>query len=502
MAHFDTAFPLKIYLNLNKHDERRRQTENELLDAGIEDYRRLPAYSGKWFRHARGFPTLNRYAQALTHKRGVWTGWRKKAAAVLIFEDDVLLAPGVRERFEALELPDDWAIFYLGCQHRERPAIVAPGLVRCRMTYDMHAYAIRATAYRDVARILTPYGKGHPRAQTVSLHTCDEQLSLLNARLPVYAAYPNLAWQRLEVSEAQENWVTDNYTPEGRQTRYLEAVEGLDAEMAERFGGYGRRSIAGPRSSRPAVSALNFGGRMAATIPEALGQLVGLLTLAGLQGRHLRLRWPQHDAVLDPCGYEAVTDERDWQRLRLLAEARVEQGDAPMTPAETEKQVRLRSLIPDTVTTEHLDLQWQRSARMLRPSRAVLAKLDALWQQWGAAARPVGFVVPAQGTASASEWTEALKTAAGSAKGGSIFLFTDNPKDADYWKSQLTGEELPVFSTDDLFAHTPATRKPDVEAATALLFLSRCEKIVSLPDSLPARLASAIGGAEWRSVNV
>ncbi len=112
-------------------------------------------------------------------------------------------------------------------------------------------------------------------------------------------------------------------------------------------------------------------------------------------------------------------------------------------------------------------------------------------------ARPIGFVAPAEGTASASEWTDSLKKAVGSEKGRSIFLFPNDPEDADHWKSQLTGEGLAVFSTSDLFAHTPAARKPDVEAATALFFLSRCEKIVSLPDSLRARLASAIGGAEW-----
>ncbi len=99
----------------------------------------------------------------------------------------------------------------------------------------MHAYAIRASAYKTVAKALTPFGKGVKVVSGPGLHTCDERLSELCGKLPVYAAWPNLAGKRPLVSEAQKGWINDNYTADGRQTYMREAVESLDAEMRERF---------------------------------------------------------------------------------------------------------------------------------------------------------------------------------------------------------------------------------------------------------------------------
>ena len=68
----DTDFPLKFYLNLNKQDDRRRKVLNALLDHGMAEVERIPAMDGRWVQNARGYPTGNRYAQALTHKMAIW----------------------------------------------------------------------------------------------------------------------------------------------------------------------------------------------------------------------------------------------------------------------------------------------------------------------------------------------------------------------------------------------------------------------------------------------
>ena len=109
------AFPVQFYLNLNKHDERRRQTLLQLLDAGLQNVERVAAVDGRWvtsIEACRGYSSEKRYAQALTHKMAIWRARQRQAPAVLLFEDDVVLAKDVNERLAEINLPDDWGIFY------------------------------------------------------------------------------------------------------------------------------------------------------------------------------------------------------------------------------------------------------------------------------------------------------------------------------------------------------------------------------------------------------
>jgi hypothetical protein len=176
---FENAFPLRFWINLGRREDRRVETEARLAEVGIEaeqfvgidggrkrsevgkskvesrdgETRIRKPDSGVWkggvvadgdvgglkvcmgergaatgdLRHdapateVRGYESAGRYALALTQRLILREAGRRGAPAVLLLEDDVVFHPNFRELVGAVELPEDWAIFYLGCAHAERP---------------------------------------------------------------------------------------------------------------------------------------------------------------------------------------------------------------------------------------------------------------------------------------------------------------------------------------------------------------------------------------------
>jgi hypothetical protein len=511
---FDESFPLKLYLNLNKHEERRRHVLNELLDARIEDAERVPAFAGKWFKDWRGYSSGNRYAQALSHKLAVWTGWRRHMPAVLVFEDDVVLAAELKEQFERLELPEDWAIFYFGCQHLERPEIVGPGIVRCRRTFDMHAYAVRASAYGAVAKILTPFGKGS--APPSALHSCDAQLSLLSATLPVYAAWPNLAWQLHIESEAQEHWWNDNYSNAGRQSRFPEAVEGLDEEMKNRFGAGDGLSSFSVRNRRIWQSGayLNWSPANIDFDPaKRLGALISMRLIAKLQGQTLRLLWPGpgatagrswvHDDVLEASGYEVVAEQSEWHRV-LMLDPVVDSTSEVATPGAAWAEARRRGLAKN-FTEASSYFEWKRLAGQLRPSRHIQERINFAMRRWRAR-HPLGFVHPSrdesgdEGKVDETErgkLDEALlneirrKCAADEFDG--VFVSADRPDDIERWAAWLEAEGIPLLESERIWRAASVGQQDVEDIVVDIFLLARCDAIVSDRNSPLVALAMAVG---------
>ena len=151
--------------------------------------------------------------------------------SALVFEDDVVLAKDLKIRLDALKLPDDWAICYLGCLFRETPEFVRPGLLRAGATFDMHAYIIR----KSFAKILGPAlrqpsqrrleGNVLPEARTA----IDVILSDHHKHHAAYAVWPPMAWQVEGLSNI-EHAFRGNYHPDGRQRIYEEAIANLPWE--------------------------------------------------------------------------------------------------------------------------------------------------------------------------------------------------------------------------------------------------------------------------------
>ena len=116
-------------------------------------------------------------------------------------------------------------MLYLGCMHRQRPIPVSPGLVRVTDAVDTHAVGFRASTYQAALTAMRGRGRGTgPRIAS------DAELAALHATLPVYACYPNLAWQAVGFSSIR-GVVVQNYREDGSQMTFNEAVAGLEQEM-------------------------------------------------------------------------------------------------------------------------------------------------------------------------------------------------------------------------------------------------------------------------------
>ncbi len=177
----------------------------------------------------RGYESAGRYALALTQRLAIREARRRGAPAVLLMEDDVVFHPNFQALIGAVELPEDWGIFYLGCAHSQRPEWAGARVVRVRHAVDTHAVAIRATFYARVMEMLDRHGKPDLGVAKAS----DQFLALLHREIPTYACYPNLVWQDVSPSDLMMN-VYSNYTKDGRQKNWGGAVAGL---LGEAVGG-------------------------------------------------------------------------------------------------------------------------------------------------------------------------------------------------------------------------------------------------------------------------
>ncbi len=226
---FPSTFPHTYLLNLSRRQDRRVRCEELFAEHGWQ-VKRQPAVDARRLKSARGFGAPGRYAHAVSTRMILRRAAMAKAETVFIFEDDVVLHPALAERLAEIELPEDWGIFYLGCQHHERPEVVSRGLVRATAPLDTHAWGVRAEYFHEVRRALT--GKYWPRRDG-TIPAADILLAELVRRVPAYAAYPNLAWQQEEMSDLAGGSY-GNYDEDGTQHHSLGCLRGV---MAESLGG-------------------------------------------------------------------------------------------------------------------------------------------------------------------------------------------------------------------------------------------------------------------------
>jgi hypothetical protein len=252
---FERAFPLRFWINLGRREDRRVETEGRLEEQGITAERfaavdaagvkeklgasglreatprprrgrTLDGLSRATMEELRGYESAGRYALALTQRLALREAAGRGAPAVLLLEDDVVFHPNFRTLIEAVDLPEDWGIFYLGCAHGQKPEWAGRRVVRVSRAVDTHAVAIRAPYYRRVMEMLDRHGKPDLGVAKAS----DQFLALLHQEIPTYACYPNLAWQEESGSDLTGEKYS-NYTKDGRQKNWGAAVDGLLREL-------------------------------------------------------------------------------------------------------------------------------------------------------------------------------------------------------------------------------------------------------------------------------
>ena len=222
---FDETFPLVYFLNLGRDQERRMRCQ-DLFEEHQIVANRFPAVDGRWITRLRGFSTPQAYAWTLSIRLIIRRARQRKASAVFIFEDDVCLASDWRKRLAEILLPDDWELFFLGCEHQVEPTVVRHRLVRSSSIKDTHAWGIRSTAYQKLLKELKK------SSSPFSGRLVRKGLRSLTNHPIAYAAFPNLAWQHSYVGvPAGEH---PRYTRCGSQKRFRKATSSL---MATFLGG-------------------------------------------------------------------------------------------------------------------------------------------------------------------------------------------------------------------------------------------------------------------------
>ncbi len=228
---FESTFPQRYLMNLARRQDRRVRCE-EIFEQHELAVRRFPAVDALHVKRTRGFEGAGRYAHAVTCRMILRRAWMTGAEAVFLFEDDVVLAPDWRERLAGVELPEDWGIFYLGCQHQVRPEVIQTatpeaghGLVRVRGALDTHAWGVRRPWFKTVMRAL----EGREIKASRVNPAADVFLARLHEQVPAYAVFPNLAWQNEEHSDLVKG-VFSNYDADGTQRPVPEVMAGLHAE--------------------------------------------------------------------------------------------------------------------------------------------------------------------------------------------------------------------------------------------------------------------------------
>ena len=116
------------------------------------------------------------------------------AASVLIFEDDAVFAPQIKDKFSNYfaELPSDWDMLFLGALHKDAPVKISEHIGRITKANSTFAYAIRNTVFDAFIEL-------NSRAE----HVLDMNSYILQERFNCYCFMPNLVWVESEYSDVQ-----------------------------------------------------------------------------------------------------------------------------------------------------------------------------------------------------------------------------------------------------------------------------------------------------------
>lgn len=223
-------------LNLERRPDRRLRASSQFRKAGL-NVTMIMAPDAILTTRAKGWKSIGLRACTLAHRLGWRAAWRTGSEAAVIFEDDVILGMDFKRRLAAVQLPDDWQVFYFGCVFHHPPADLGSGVVKIHgSTWDAHGYVIR----KSFARFLD---KEYARVSCATFQrpvdrelANDTIMADHHDRFPAYAAWPPMAWQ-VEGLSNNENCVRGNYLPDGRQRYLCEAIQHLSWPLQDESGG-------------------------------------------------------------------------------------------------------------------------------------------------------------------------------------------------------------------------------------------------------------------------
>ena len=228
-----SRFSRQVCINLDRRQDRWATVRRQFERAGLE-VSRVAAYDGailtppsQWA-HSRGA-----YGCALSHLNVVRAARDAVCESILIFEDDLELAPDFAERLPEFlgAVPEDWAAIYLGATHAQDPRPIVPGVVRITESYGTWAYALRRSHFDEFLALLEPLNR-----------FADEVTRMLQRDHPHYCAHPPLAWDTCGYSDIYEAEMDRWWNREGLAVGWRGREGNDSSRWRRRFAGRSRRT--------------------------------------------------------------------------------------------------------------------------------------------------------------------------------------------------------------------------------------------------------------------
>ena len=200
------VFPHQVCINLNRRPERWEQAQRKFARHQIRLVRRFPALDGK----ALSIPshwayTPGAYGCLLSHLEAVRGAREQNLASLLIFEDDVELAPDFQEQFQRYfgQVPSDWDMLFFGAFHDALPIPVSEHVHRISRADSTFAYVLNHTIFDKFIA-----------SNSAAMMSVDHNNRLLQTEYNCYCFMPHLAWVRPVYSDAQERFANHWYLRE------------------------------------------------------------------------------------------------------------------------------------------------------------------------------------------------------------------------------------------------------------------------------------------------
>ena len=188
-------FPLKVCINLERRPERWQRIQRACTAQGIDSVQRFSAIDGNKIALPRDWiHSPGAYGCLLSHVQVVRNARDAGASSVLIFEDDAVFDPHLKDKFPIWidDLPSDWDMLFLGALHKDEPVKISEHIGRITKANSTFAYAIRNTVFDAFIEL-------NSRAE----HVLDMNSYLLQERFNCYCFMPNLVWVESEYSDVQ-----------------------------------------------------------------------------------------------------------------------------------------------------------------------------------------------------------------------------------------------------------------------------------------------------------
>jgi len=189
-------FPHQFCINLDKRSDRWSRMQSRFSENGLNLVVRFPAIDGSssnipasW----QSFPGA--YGCLQSHLAVVEQARENAQPSVLVFEDDVVLAPEVNKIFDHYidQVPPDWDMLFFGAIHGPPLIKVASNVVRVKHSLSTFAYALKHTIY-----------DGFIEQTRKATNVLDESTRALQKDFNCYCFKPNVAWVEEDYSDVRE----------------------------------------------------------------------------------------------------------------------------------------------------------------------------------------------------------------------------------------------------------------------------------------------------------